>query len=85
MIQVKEPLLPLIITTVIETARTLHKKLKFSIKAFFRKHDKIRRKLRIWSHLLKKSLIENFIFCAVAIEARHTRNTRNAWYFQPWQ
>ena len=26
---------------------------------------KIRRKLRIWSHLLKKSLIENFIFCVV--------------------
>ena len=23
------------------------------------------RKLRIWSHLLKKSLMENFIFCAV--------------------
>ena len=26
--------------------------------------EQIRRKLRIWSHLLKKSLIENFIFCA---------------------
>ena len=25
----------------------------------------IRRKLRIWSHLLKKSLMENFIFCEV--------------------
>ena len=24
-----------------------------------------RRKLRIWSHLLKESLMENFIFCAV--------------------
>ena len=24
-----------------------------------------RRKLRNWSHLLKKSLMENFIFCAV--------------------
>ena len=23
------------------------------------------RKLRIWSHLLEKSLMENFIFCAV--------------------
>ena len=39
--------------------------MKFSIKDFFRKCDKIRRKLRIWSHLLKKSLIENFIFCVV--------------------
>ena len=37
----------------------------FSIKDFFSKCDQIRRKLRIWSHLLKKSLIENFIFCAL--------------------
>ena len=28
----------------------------------------IRRKLRILSHLLKKSLIEKFIFCAVIIQ-----------------
>ena len=40
-------------------------KMKFSIEDFFSKCDQIRRKLRIWSHLLKKSLIENFIFCAV--------------------
>ena len=40
-------------------------KMKFSIKDFFRKCDQIRRKLRIWSHLLKKSLMENFISCAV--------------------
>ena len=39
--------------------------MKFSIKDFFSKYDQIRRKLRIWSHLLKKSLMENFIFCAV--------------------
>ena len=39
--------------------------MKFSIKDFFSKCDQIRRKLRIWSHLLKKSLIENFMFCAV--------------------
>ena len=44
---------------------SLHKKMKFSIKDFFSKCDKIHRKLRIWSHLLKKSLMENFIFCAV--------------------
>ena len=31
-------------------------------KDFFSKRDQIRRKLRIWSHLLKKSLMENFIF-----------------------
>ena len=33
-------------------------KMKFSIKDFFNKCDQIRRKLRIWSHLLKKSLME---------------------------
>ena len=34
---------------------------------FFSKHDQIRSKLRIWSHSLKKSLMENFIFCAVDV------------------
>ena len=43
-------------------------KMKFSIKDFFSKCDQIRRKLRIWSHLLKKSLMENFFFCAVVLE-----------------
>ena len=41
--------------------------MKFSIKDFFSKCDQIRRKLRIWSHLLKKSLMQNFIFCAVIV------------------
>ena len=41
---------------------SLHKKWKFSIKDFFRSF------LQIWSHLLKKSLMENFIFlCSVKI------------------
>ena len=38
-------------------------KMKFPIKDCFSKCDQIRRKLRIWSLLLKKSLMENFIFC----------------------
>ena len=42
-------------------------KMKFSIKDFFSKCDQIHRRLRIWSHLLKKSLMENFIFYAVII------------------
>ena len=42
-------------------------KMKFSIKDFFSKCDQIRSFLRIWLHLLKKSLIENFIFCAVNV------------------
>ena len=39
--------------------------MKFSIKDFFSKFDQVRKKLRIWSHLLRKSLMKNFIFCAV--------------------
>ena len=33
----------------------LHKKMNFSIKDFLSKCDQIHRKLRIWSHLVKKS------------------------------
>ena len=40
-------------------------KMKFSINDFSSKCDQIRSFLRIWPHLLEKSLIENFIFCAV--------------------
>ena len=40
-------------------------KMKFSIKDFFSKCDQIRKKRRIWSYFPKKSLMENFIFCAV--------------------
>ena len=40
-------------------------KMKFSIKDLFSICDQIHRKLRIWPHLLTKSLMENFIFCAV--------------------
>ena len=42
-------------------------KRKFSMKDFlFSKCDQIGRKLRIWPHLLKKSLMENFIFLCSA-------------------
>ena len=40
-------------------------KMKFPIKDFFSKCDQIRKKLFFCPHLLKKSLMENFIFCAV--------------------
>ena len=40
-------------------------KMKFPIKDFVSKCDQMRRKLRIWSYLLKKLLMKNFIFCAV--------------------
>ena len=42
--------------------------MKFSIKDFSSKCDQIRWRLRIWSHLLKKSLMETFIFCVVSSE-----------------
>ena len=48
-------------------------KMKFFITDFFSKCDQIRRKLRIWSHLLKKSIMENFIFCTVELHAVLTK------------
>ena len=39
--------------------------MRFSIKDFFSKYVQTRKKLRIWSHLLKKSLMENFIFLCI--------------------
>ena len=40
-------------------------KMVFSINDFFSKCDQICSFLRIWSHLLKKYFMQNFIFCAV--------------------
>ena len=37
------------------------------MKDFLSTFDQISRKLQIWSHLMKKSLMENFIFCAMTI------------------
>ena len=66
-------------------------KMKFSIKDFFSKCDQARRKLRIWSHLLKKSLMENFIFCAVyptkreiEIEQIHVKFILKKCKYYPW-
>ena len=42
-------------------------KMKFSIMDFFSKCDQVCSFLWIWSHFLKKSLMENFIFCAVSV------------------
>ena len=51
--------------------------MKFSIKGFFSKCDQIRSFLRIWLHLLKKSLMENFIFCAVCKVIQDHLNQNN--------
>ena len=50
-------------------------KTKFSIKDFSSKCDQICKKLRIWSHLLEKSLMKNFIFCAVINICSSNRST----------
>ena len=42
-------------------------KMKFSIKHFLSKCDQARSLLRSWSNLLKKSLMESFIFCTVRV------------------
>ena len=44
--------------------------MKFSIKNLFSKFYRIRRFLRIYPHLLKESLMKNFIFCAVLTEQK---------------
>ena len=60
-------------------------KMKFHIKDFFSKCDLIRRKLRIWSHFLKKSLMKNFIFCAIVSFTKNSTppisrsRTENIW------
>ena len=53
------------------------RKMKFSIKDFFSKCDEIHSFLRIGSRLLRKSLRENVIFCAVSDESY-------AFTFVPW-
>ena len=56
-------------------------KMKFSIKDFFRK-------LRTWSHLLEKFLMENFIFCAaISFKGAHVvdiKLTFTDWFFIIW-
>ena len=50
---------------VIYQEESLHKKMKFSIEDFISKCGKFR---SFWSHLLKKSLMKNFILCAMSLE-----------------
>ena len=52
--------------------------MKLSTKDFFSKCDQIPNFLRIWSNLLKKSLIENFIFCAVIGKSKKKKLTPNS-------
>ena len=51
--------------------------MKFFIKDFFCKYDQNRRNLLIWSHLLKKSLMGNFISCAVSNNTDSNNNNNS--------
>ena len=48
-----------------KTRKSAAKKVKFSATAFFSKSEENHRTLQICSHMLKKSLMENFNFCVV--------------------
>ena len=52
--------------------------MKFSIEDFFSKRDESRSFLLIWSHLLKKSLMENFISCG------GLKTSVNLWFQKFW-
>ena len=47
-----------------EKGHSTAQKMKFFIKDFFNECDQILSFLRIWSNILQKFLMENFIFCA---------------------
>ena len=55
--------------------------MNFSVKNLFSKCEHIRIKLRIYSHLLNKSLTENFIFCVVNIIGFTTESCK--FFFKP--
>ena len=58
---------------VVYTAR----KMKSFMKDIFSKCDQICGKLRVWSHLLKKSLMKNFIFmCSFGKNNLHSSGTK---------
>ena len=56
---------------ILQKRRKVYK--KFSIKDFVSKSEQIRSFLRIWSYLLKKSLMENFLFMQC-----HSSNSSNS-------
>ena len=61
-------------------------KMKFSIKDFLSKYEQIRIFLQIWSHLLERSFMENFIFCVVITAYYLKKKTENAsWSVILWQ
>ena len=58
--------------------------MKFFIKDFFGKCDQIRRKLRIWSHIPKKSLMETLFFVRDTSTLSQISNFDGV-VFKPWR
>ena len=55
----------LLLLSLSQSKFSLRQKMNFFINYFFSIYDQIRMKLRNWSYLLNKSLMENLIFCEV--------------------
>ena len=60
-------------------------KMKSFIKDFFSIYDQIHRKLRILSHLLNKSIMENSIFCTVKANEKQSNKWGSDWKKQEKQ
>ena len=60
----------------------LRQKMKFSFKEFFDKCHQKPSFQRIWSHLMKKSLMENFIFPAVIVTLEDINETFGCFVFK---
>ena len=58
-------------------SKTLNKKLRFPLRI---SSVNVTRKLQIWSPLLKKSLMENFIFCAVKVIWKVVKKITYQWF-----
>ena len=68
---------------VVGTLHAILHKSGVSIKNFFSKYDQIRRKLRIWSYLLNKSLGENSTFFVQCNKGKVITGQNNS-FFQQW-
>ena len=64
----------LIFAEALDLLKIIAQKIKFYVKDFFSKCDQMRRKLRIWSHLLNEFLMENFTFIAVTVRGNSWNN-----------
>ena len=66
------------------SCQRLYQTLECAFNDFLSKCDQIRRNLRIWSYLLKKSLMKNFIFCTVyiSVEGKIILGMRNKMFYK---